>query len=307
MDVEEQKQVLAEQVREALDTYGCHKYVAWFYTPMMLFFADTLEPAAVVFDCMDELSAFKNAPPELIENEQRLLDRADVVFTGGQSLYEAKRNRHTNVHAFPSSVDVKHFAAATEFDDEVPAQASIPYPRIGFAGVIDERMDIELLHGIAALRPEWHFVMIGPVVKISEDDLPRRSNIHYLGMKQYSELPAYLAGWDVAMMPFAMNDSTKFISPTKTPEYLSAGLPVVSTPITDVVRPYGEKGFVHIARTPQEFVDAIADAMAENREQRLSNVAEFLSQNSWDKTFFAMSSLIGDAIARRHVAAVATA
>jgi glycosyltransferase involved in cell wall biosynthesis len=300
-------EAVRSRISQMLDAYDCDKYIAWFYTPMMLDLTQGLDPHAVVFDCMDELSAFKNAPPELIRNEQRLMERADVLFTGGQSLYEAKRERHNNAHAFPSSVDVKHFARAMEFLDEVPQQAAIPRPRIGFAGVIDERLDVELLADIASRRPSWHFIMIGPVVKISEDELPQRPNIHYLGMKQYDELPAYLAGWDVAMMPFALNDSTRFISPTKTPEYLAAGLPVVSTPITDVVSPYGDNGLVHIAGTAEEFIAGISAALAENREARLTKVAGFLSQNSWDKTFLAMSSLIGDAIVRRHVKAVATA
>jgi len=306
-DHKDARQILRAKIAETLTELNVNKFVAWFYTPMMFDLADDLEPAAVVYDCMDDLSAFRGAPPELIEQEKHLMAEADVVFTGGQSLYEAKRDRHENAHAFPSSVDVKHFGRALEFLDEVPQQRSIPRPRIGFAGVIDERLDTELLDAVARLRPSWQFIMIGPVVKISEDDLPHRSNIHYLGMKQYEELPAYLAGWDVAMMPFALNESTRFISPTKTPEYLSAGLPIVSTPITDVVRPYGDKGLVHIAYTAEEFIQGIAAAMAEHRERRLTNVAEFLSQNSWDKTFSAMSSLIDDAIVRRHVAAAAVA
>jgi glycosyltransferase involved in cell wall biosynthesis len=298
---------VAEIEREMLDefisTENIDDFVLWFYTPMAMDFASHLEPLATVFDCMDELSAFKFAPPELIENEKRLLEKADVVFTGGQSLYEAKRDKHAKVFAFPSSIDVKHFNQAREITEEPADEQSIPQPRLGFCGVIDERMDIELLGQMAALRPDWHFVMIGPVIKIAEEDLPRRENIHYLGGKNYQELPAYLSGWDVALMPFAMNESTKYISPTKTPEYLAAGLPVVSTPIRDVVRPYGEQGLVRIASTPEEFVTACEKALEEGLSDSLQKADEFLSHNSWDKTFGEMSRRIDEAIAEKPKAA----
>jgi Glycosyl transferases group 1 len=273
--------------------------IAWFYTPMMFEWRDGLRPKCIVYDCMDELSMFKNAPPQLIEREQQLFQLADLVFTGGQSLYEAKRPKHPAVHGFPSSIDVKHFERALNIENEPQDQQAIPHPRIGFCGVIDERTDIDLLVQIAGLRPEWQFVMLGPVVKIDECDLPRRTNIHYLGGKRYADLPAYLSGWDVAMMPFAMNDSTRFISPTKTPEYLAAGLPVVSTPIRDVVRPYGEKGLVHIAATPEEFVTAIEQARSEDCDKRHAKAAEFLSTISWDKTQKEMEQLIDEVIERR--------
>jgi glycosyltransferase involved in cell wall biosynthesis len=271
-------------------------FVLWFYTPMAMDFAAHLEPLATVFDCMDELSAFKFAPPELIENERKLLEKADVVFTGGQSLFEAKKDKHANVYPFPSSIDVAHFNQARNIENEPADERDIPHPRFGFCGVIDERMDIGLLGKMAELRPDWHFVMIGPVVKIAEEDLPRAANIHYLGGKDYKELPAYLAGWDVALMPFAMNESTKYISPTKTPEYLAAGLPVVSTPIRDVVRPYGDRGLVHIASTAEEFVAACEKALQDDTSARLQTADEFLSHNSWDKTFGEMSRLIEEAI-----------
>jgi glycosyltransferase involved in cell wall biosynthesis len=273
--------------------------VAWFYTPMMLGWKDGLEPIVTVYDCMDELSLFKNAPPQLIECERKLFEKADLVFTGGQSLYEAKREKHRAVHAFPSSIDAKHFERALDIDEDPSDQRSIPRPRIGFCGVIDERTDIDLLAEIARLRPDWQYIMLGPVVKIDEAELPRRQNIHYLGAKNYKDLPAYIGGWDVAMMPFAMNDSTRFISPTKTPEYLAAGRPVVSTPIRDVVRPYGDKGLVHIASTPQEFVNAIETAMLEDKEERRAKIAEFLSTISWDKTQSEMRELISNVIERK--------
>ncbi len=278
-----------------------HEHIVWFYTPMMIEWSARLEPKATVYDCMDQLSAFKNAPPELLPRERELFTQADVVFTGGQSLYEAKKEQHHSVYAFPSSIDSAHFAKALEVKNDFPDQAEIEHPRIGFVGVIDERTDIELLASIAELRPDWNFIMVGPVIKISEDDLPRRDNIHYLGQRSYDDLPVILAGWDAAMMPFALNESTRYISPTKTPEYLAAGLPVVSTPITDVVRPYGEMGLVHIASTPEEFVQALSEAMDEDADERRTAAAEFLSQNSWDKTFDQMNEVIREAISKNSV------
>ncbi|HAG84703.1 MAG TPA: UDP-galactopyranose mutase [Cyanobacteria bacterium UBA12227] len=277
------------------------KYICWYYTPMAIAFTRHLEPMAVVYDCMDELSAFKGASPLLREREAELFSRADLVFTGGQSLYEAKRNQHQNVYAFPSSVDVAHFAQARSIQEDLSDQANIPHPRLGFYGVIDERMDLELLDGIAAARPDWHLVMIGPVVKIDPATLPRRNNIHYLGGKSYQELPAYLAGWDLAMLPFARNESTRFISPTKTPEYLAAGKPVVSTSIRDVVRPYGQEGLVRIADTVAEFVSAVETAIKEDCPESgwLAKVDAFLKQISWDRTWSSMMQLIDSALATR--------
>ncbi|MFL6734555.1 MAG: UDP-galactopyranose mutase, partial [Sphingomicrobium sp.] len=201
--------------------------ISWYYTPMMLPFSRHLDTDAVIFDSMDELSKFRFAPENLLQLEQELIDKADLVFTGGSSLYEAKKNRHENCHLFPSSVDREHFAKARNTLSEPEDQANIGRPRLGFYGVIDERFDIELLRQIADMRPDWQFVIVGPVVKISEQDLPRAANIHYVGGKTYDQLPSYLSGWDVALMPFAMNESTQFISPTKTPEYLAGGKPVV--------------------------------------------------------------------------------
>lgn len=286
-------------VAETCRDHNVDNYVAWFYTPMMVDWASKLDPQAVVYDCMDQLSAFRGAPPGLLEAERELFSRADLVFTGGESLYEAKREQHHAVHAFPSSIDVAHFATARGVNAEVEEQAAIAHPRIGFAGVIDERSDLELLASIADLRPDWSFVMVGPVVKIEEKDLPRRANIYYLGQKPYGQLPAILAGWDAAMMPFALNESTKYISPTKTPEYLAAGLPVVSTPITDVVRPYGDLGLVQIASTTQQFVEALDTALSESADERQARADEFLKGISWDKTFTEMAELIDSAIARR--------
>jgi UDP-galactopyranose mutase len=278
--------------------------VVWYYTPMMLGFSRHLAAGAVVYDCMDELANFKNAPAELMGLERELFQKADLVTTGGWSLYEAKKTQHGNVHAFPSSVDREHLAQArTMTDGDEPAdQAGIEHPRLGFYGVIDERIDFELIAALADARPDWSIVMVGPVhEKIKGAALPERENIHYLGGKAYAELPRYLAGWDVALMPFAINEATRFISPTKTPEYLCGGVPVVSTPITDVVRSYGHLDAVRIASTAEEFVAACDAALSMRAadDAWLKAADQLLADNSWDNTFKAMSKLVEDAAARR--------
>jgi UDP-galactopyranose mutase len=280
---------------ELMERYRVTEYVIWFYTPMALAFADHLQPQAIVYDCMDELSAFADAPPALREAERQLLARADVVFTGGQSLFEAKRHAHANIHPFPSSVDVQHFARARTWRDEPGDQRDIPHPRLGFFGVIDERMDLALLAGVAAARPDWHIVMLGPIVKIDPAVLPRPGNIHYLGPKTYDELPGYIASWDVALLPFARNEATRFISPTKTPEYMAAGKPVVSTSIRDVVRPYGQLGLVRIADTVDDVIAACTASLEDDAATRRLESDAFLTQTSWDGTWARMRHLIRQA------------
>ncbi|MEO6247479.1 MAG: UDP-galactopyranose mutase [Sphingomicrobium sp.] len=273
--------------------------VAWYYTPMMLPFSRHLKPACTVYDAMDELANFRFAPPTLLELERELLERSDVVFTGGYSLYEAKKQRHGNVHPFPSSVDRAHFAKARAAIDEPADQAGLARPRLGFYGVIDERIDLELIAAVADSRPDWQLVMVGPVVKIDEDELPRRANIHWLGGRAYDELPLYLSGWDVALMPFAINAATRFISPTKTPEYLAAGVPVVSTPIRDVKRHYERVAGVRIAGTADQFIAGCEAQLALNNSGNrwLAEVDGLLSTMSWDITQARMAALIDQIIA----------
>lgn len=307
LDAESTSDRLRGYLYDLVRTHGIRRYISWYYTPMMFGWSDHLSPLAVVYDCMDQLSAFKGAPPELSLREAELLSNADLVFTGGYSLYEAKKDAHPAVYLFPSSIDVPHFAKAMGADIDPPDLAGISRPRIGFMGVIDERLDTGLLDQIAAIRPDWQFVLIGPVVKIDENELPRRSNIHYLGSKSYAELPDYLGRWDVAMMPFALNESTRYISPTKTPEYLAAGRPVVSTPIRDVVRPYGNEGLVEIAATADEFVNCIESAMNGDGEAGAAKAKDFLSGMSWDSTFSEMLRLIKAIVSVRANTAARTA
>ncbi len=290
---------LLERERKLVNSlFARHKisdFIAWYYTPMALKFSDHLTPRTIVYDCMDELSAFKFAPQELKIREAELFNKADVVFTGGNALYKSKKSYHPNIHSFPSSIDKDHFNKARRMENEPEDQMNIPGPRFGFQGVLDERFNIKLIAEVASRKPEWNFIFVGPVVKIDPTDLPQGHNLHYLGAKKYEELPAYLSGWHVGMIPFEKNDSTKFISPTKTPEYLAAGKPVISSSITDVVHPYGEKGLVHIADDADTFISCATREFAKSPSQVdewLGKVDTFLAPLSWDNTFRNMKEKI---------------
>jgi glycosyltransferase involved in cell wall biosynthesis len=266
------------------------QYWHWYYTPMAYPLASGQSPRGVVYDCMDELSAFRHAPRQMLQRESALLRAADLVFTGGPSLHEAKRGRHPRVHCFPSSVDARHFARAAQ---DHPLQAALPHPRLGWCGVIDERVDLALVATLADAHPDWQLVMVGPIVKIDPGSVPRRPNIHWLGQRSYDELPEFISGWDICLLPFALNEATRYISPTKTLEYMACGRPAVSTPIRDVAEPYGEH--VAIARDAGEFIGACEAVLARDEAQQAAHaqaLAEVVARTSWDATAAAMASLV---------------
>ncbi|UOE52440.1 glycosyltransferase [Mucilaginibacter sp. SMC90] len=278
---------------EFMTGHVVNDYGFWYYTPMALEFSRGYRPEITVFDCMDELSAFKFAPESIKTLEKELLQTADVVFTGGYSLFEAKKNQHNNIHAFPSSIDKPHFLKARELKN---AKANKP-ARLGFYGVIDERFDIELIRNIAELRPDWDIILVGPVVKIDPATLPVNKNIKYLGSRTYAKLPELIADWDIALIPFLLNESTRFISPTKTPEYLAAGLPVISTAIQDVINPYGKYGLVSIGNNAKDFVSlAEQELQRDDRKEWLQKVDFFLAHNSWDDTCAGMMAVMNNMI-----------
>jgi glycosyltransferase involved in cell wall biosynthesis len=285
--------VLQKLIGEAMKERQVSDYWVWLYTPMALPLASGLSPRGVVYDCMDELTAFKQAPRQLVQRENALFKLADLVFTGGPSLYESKRYRHPDVHCFSSSVDARHF---TRREADHPLQAGLPHPRLGWAGVIDERVDLHLISEMALARPDWQLVMVGPVVKIDPATLPRHANIHWLGQQGYAELPEFISGWDVCLMPFAINEATRYISPTKMLEYMACGRPSVSTPIKDVVDPYGH--LVSIASGPEEFIaacDAILARDAQEEAAHAQALAEAIARTSWDATAGRMAELIAQA------------
>jgi glycosyltransferase involved in cell wall biosynthesis len=282
-----------EEIESILPQYISSKNVntGWFYSASFVPLLSAFEFSTIVYDCMDELSLFKGAPEKLIEQEKYLVAHADVVFTGGKSLYESKSRLHANAHCFPSSVDQEHFEKALNGVAIPQDIANIPGPIVGYFGVIDERLDLNLLNEIAQQKPDISFVMIGPLAKIGEHELPRQKNIHYLGMKDYKELPGYLKAFSIAMMPFALNDATKYISPTKTLEYMAAGKPIISTAITDVVRDY--KDCVKIINSAAEFAHAIDDILTDAPDVFMKyEYTEILKNTSWDSTVEKMKTLI---------------
>jgi UDP-galactopyranose mutase len=300
--VEKRNHILKTLLNSLIDDKEIKDYLLWYYSPMALIYSNHLYPSLIIYDCMDELSAFKFAPPELKKMETFLMNRADLVFTGGHSLYEAKKHLHYNIHPFPSSIDKSHFVVARTHKKDPKDQAPIPHPRFGFYGVIDERFHISLIDELSTLRPDWHFVLVGPVIKIDPAALPEKENVHYLGGRDYKDLPLYLSGWDVAILPFALNESTKYISPTKTPEYLAGGKPVISTSITDVVTPYGKQGLVHIADTAEGFIAEAENIFNDkNKKEWLKKVDAFLATNSWNETWHNMSELIDEALENKTI------
>lgn len=282
-----------ESIATVLPGYVKNKTIpiGWFYSASFSPLLEQLHFETVVYDCMDELSLFKGAPSHLINQEKYLMAYADIIFTGGKSLYESKKQYHSNVYCFPSSVDEEHFAQALNGIEVAADIANLPSPIVGYYGVIDERIDLQLLHETSKKLPDVSFVMIGPLAKIEDADLPKEKNIHYLGMKSYNELPSYLKAFDIAMMPFALNDATKYISPTKTLEYMAAGKPIISTKITDVVRDYSDS--VSLIENADEFCSAIKllfykkDILAAER-----GYDKILEKTSWNATADKMKSII---------------
>lgn len=275
---------------------GISKPLLWFYSPQMFTFARHIDAAALVYDCMDELANFRFAPAGLKELEADLIARADLVLTGGSSLFQARKHLHDNIHLFPSGVELEHFNTVRHGVEPAADMAALPGKKLGFYGVIDERIDLPLLEQLARARPDWSIIMVGPLAKIGHHELPKVANLHFVGPRPYAELPNCLAAWDVALMPFAINEATRFISPTKTPEYLAAGLPVVSTPIVDVVATYGDLAAVHIAATPEEFVSACQAALDQDFKTVLPELDQKLASMSWDESFKRISSLVDAAI-----------
>jgi len=295
--------MMSSLLHDHLDEHGLHVDVAWLYTPMALPLANAVGADCLVYDCMDELSAFRGAPLQLRQRESALMQQAALVLTGGPSLFEARKHQHGNIHCFRSAVDAAHFSPARLNATSAPArrarelQAALPHPRIGFFGVIDERMDLSLIQALAERRPDWTFVMVGPVVKIDPHSLPQLPNIHWLGMQPYELLPHLMVGWDLALMPFALNESTRFISPTKTLEYMAGGLPVVSTPIQDVLQLYAPA--VAVAPAGERFIKACDTVLTEGataRRARQVQMARLVAQNSWDETADTIHTLLEEAL-----------
>lgn len=295
------QEAVAEQVKQALRALDFRSRALWLYTPTPEFLVDVVQPSIIVYDVMDELAGFKFAPPELKERERRLLGRSDVVFTGGASLYDAKKRFNSNTHLFASGVDEAHYSQACQPETEPPEwMAALPSPRATYVGVIDERLDYDLIRSAAEARPDVQFVMCGPVVKVDPDSLPQAANVHYAGQQPYEELPRILSGTDVCLMPFAMNEATRYISPTKTLEYMATHRPIVSTPVRDVERFYSD--IVYLADTPASFVAALDSALnepAQDRARKRAREEKILAEQAWDAIADNMETLMQRAWARK--------
>ena len=270
------QQVLAEPLGREFQSP-----VQWFYDPMAVTaFAGHLGERAIVYDCMDELSLFRGAPPELVRRERELLTMADVVFAGGPRMWEAKRELNQNCFCFGCGVDHAHFGRALDVHLPLPAELKdLPKPVFGYIGVVDERIDYELVAALADAT-EGSVVMVGPWTKVDPDAFPQRKNLHWLGGRDYAQLPAYAKAFDVCLMPFAMNESTRFINPTKALEYMATGRPVVSTPVRDVVKQYSD--VVAIGNDHAEFIAACQDAAASPQAARVERGRALARKNSWE-------------------------
>lgn len=286
--------------REAIDSvngsgaFDCP--LLWYYSPMEAAWSlGHIEGRGVVYDCMDELSQFRNAPAELVHWEQRLLKQADIVFTGGYELYLKKSKQHPNVHFFGCGVEYAHFSRAQDPATPIPADvADLPTPVIGWFGVVDERVDYDLLAEVAAARPDWSLVLVGPVVKVDPNTLPQAPNLHWLGGRDYNDLPSYCKAFDVCMMCFALNEATEYINPTKALEYLATGKPVVSTAVADVVRQYSDT--VSIATSTKDFIEKTEEILRRRPTERIEQGIALAQECGWERTVARMQELIEAAI-----------
>jgi glycosyltransferase involved in cell wall biosynthesis len=291
--------------------------VQWFYDPMAVpAFAGQMGEILTVYDCMDELSKFRCASPEIVGREAELLRRADVVFTGGRKLFKVKSQYNDNCHFYGCGVDYEHFGKARAQETRMPedlvaiitrdtasplaARAALPQERrrvLGYFGVVDERMDYELIGRLADANPNWSVVMIGPVFKVDEAILPKRPNLHWLGKRSYSDLPAYCRGFDVCLMPFALNESTEFINPTKALEYMATGRMIVSTAVPDVVRNFG--AVVKIADDHNEFISLCEQASEQPEKETLARGLKMASEHAWERIVAQMEGHINEALVKR--------
>ena len=270
--------------------------IQWFYSPMAApYFLDGIDAAATIYDCMDELAQFRFAPPSLREREQMLISRADLVFTGGYQLFQSKSRYHSNVHFYGCGVDAEHFSKARLAETEVPAEVErLPRPVFGYFGVIDERLDYALLAQIAHEMPDASIVMVGPFAKVEQQSLPHLPNIHWLGQRAYTELPALVKSFDVCLMPFALNEATQYINPTKTLEYMAAGKPVVSTAVPDVLHHFTP--IVDVAQTATQFIAAIQSAARSPRADLIQQGIDRANGASWDSIVSAMRGHMLDSV-----------
>ena len=277
--------------------------VQWFYDPMAVTaFAGKMNEIANVYDCMDQLSQFRGAPPELVKRERELLAIADLVFAGGPKIHKAKAIYNVNCHSYGCGVDVQHFAKASDPGIAVPKDiAHLLGPVLGYFGVVDERIDYELLAQLADANPDWNVVMVGPRTKVEESTLPQRPNLHWLGGRDYSQLPAYAKRFDVCLMPFALNEATEYINPTKALEYMATGKPIVSSAVEDVILQFSD--VVNIADSHDDFINLCRRAVAIPPRARIQLGIELARNNSWEAIVRKLLAHINEVLDTKEAAA----
>lgn len=298
-DLPEKLREFTQQAIEQMNTTGAFDQpLLWYYSPMDASWSlGQFQHRGIVYDCMDELSQFTGAPKQLVDNERRLMQYADVVFTGGHELWNKKKQQHDNVHFFGCGVEVDHFGLAMDPATSIPPDIDfMARPIIGWFGVIDERVDYHMVGEMARMQPNWSFAMIGPIVKVDPNLLPHAPNLFWLGSRDYTVLPNYCRAFDVCMMCFAINEATEYINPTKALEYLATGRPVISTPVRDVVKQYSD--LMEIGGTPEELVAAAERALTSPDKDRIQRGLEKARNASWEATVAKMQALIGEGIER---------
>ena len=290
-----QRELLSRHWENGAGKYYQHA-VQWFYDPMAFgIFDDLLEPSAVVYDCMDELAQFKAPPPQLIERERALLKRANLVFAGGRKMWESKSRFNSNCHFYGCGVDVEHFAQARDSQTVVPDDLDQSRQHIlGYFGVVDERMDYELVAALADADPNWTVAIIGPDCKVDPATFPQRPNLQWLGGRNYQDLPAYAKGFDICLMPFAINEATEYINPTKTLEYMATGTPIVSTALPDVQSNFAD--VVKIAHSHQEFIELCRQMVQQTNEAAVQRGLKMAGENTWDAIVSQLEQHLQDAV-----------
>jgi glycosyltransferase involved in cell wall biosynthesis len=273
--------------------------VQWFYDPMAVTaFAGHLNESAIVYDCMDQLSKFRGAPAELVRRERELLAIADVVFAGGPKIWKDKRNHNANCYSVGCGVDVEHFGKARQASTVVPQDiANLPRPIYGYIGVVDERIDYDLVAELAEKNAGGSVVMVGPWTKVDPAAFPRRDNLHWLGQRDYGLLPAYVKGFDVCLMPFALNEATEFINPTKALEYMATERPIVSTAIEDVILQFED--VVKVARTREDFVWRCERAANVPNVVAIRRGLKLAKANTWGSIVSQLESQVTDVLNNR--------
>jgi glycosyltransferase involved in cell wall biosynthesis len=288
--------LLRWQIRRALRQLHFGQPITWTFLPTSADVVRTLGEKLVVYQCVDEYSAFSDAAPEIRSLEEELLVKSDLVLVCSSALLEAKQRFNPRTHLVTHGVDYEHFRRASEDATPVaPELRDIPRPILGFHGLLADWVDLELIAELARKRPDWSIVLIG---RVDTDLTPLRElhNVHLLGHRPYSRLPEYLRGFDVALLPFVCNELTRNANPLKLREYLAAGLPVVAAPLPEIAR---FSGLVSLASTADEYIREITTLLEQGLIGPSRHRSEKVAGESWDSKLAEIESLLAPALPDR--------